>query len=188
MAGNGKILIVGGDESNHASKNRKGEIIVATFSFDQEDSIVQDFGRRRNHSALQKWLASEGRDSRFTIIHDEILTRFQPLVPLVMPYLIDPFLQENPDIETLKLYVDGRLTTYQKGYLRGHFEHLVPNFIIDNFVKKNRNSRCPTSVYMVDVLANRLYKTPFDQLAEDKRFIPMSVEREKKLIDLICSK
>ena len=43
----GSSLYIGTDDSNHAGTNKKGEIIVATFSTHLEDSIAKNQINRR---------------------------------------------------------------------------------------------------------------------------------------------
>ena len=173
-------LFVGGDDSNHAGETQ-GEIIVATFSSLQGDSKVRRHPNRRNLEGAERWMKKEGRDYRFTLLTHEGAARYAQNVPETMPLLINSYLQDHPELEvdTLKIYIDGRLTTRNKRMLRGG-NSSIGAVVVDNFLKKRKNSkgrtekrpRCPAVVWAADHYSHLLYKEEFGQLTSHDKFVP----------------
>lgn len=163
----GDVLYVGGDDSNHAG-DAKGEFIVAVFSLDYKDSLVQSFPNRRNISKVDEWL-EKGGDYRFTICTGEIYKSSQNL-PKIMPSLIENYLdQVDLDVRVIKSYLDGRLEGTEKRKMRSRLERIggMEKVVVKNFIKKRRvggrivkGYYCPPLVWIADVLANSLYRHP----------------------------
>ena len=175
-------LYVGCDDSNHAGDS-KGEIIVAVFSFDREDSIVSDFSKDRDEERLNDWLISSGKDFRFSLLTAEVYRHSgQNLVPIV-PILVDDYLSKTPfHVSNLNIYLDGMLKSDARDSLREYFSgrHGIENVVVDNFTKKtkrlkNRTEKalhCPPLVYYADVLANFLYrKKTFEELSTHEKLV-----------------
>lgn len=181
------ILYLGFDESNHAGPNRKGEIVVCTYSSDHEDSLVKNWPNRRDSDLVSKWLEQEGHNYRFTILTGEkykyqsSATNLTGAAPdLVLPILTEPN-SDISNINKLKLYFDGGgFKREQKEFLRDHFRRFGLEVVIDNFVKKNKNSkgktrkgpRCPKLVYLADILASELVQLKGEELLSHPMFIP----------------
>lgn len=184
---NRTTIYFGFDESNHAGPNRKGEIVVATYSISQEDSIVREWPNRRAYSKVEKWLEDLDNDYQFTILTGEKyrckssaanLTEAAPR--LVEQILTMPENLFNP--EKIKLYFDGGgFGREQKEFLREHFKGLgIDEVIVDNFIKKNKNRRgktrkgprCPKLVYLADILANHLDSLTAGELFNHPNFLP----------------
>lgn len=173
-------LYVGLDDSNHAGKT-KGEIDLATFSLLHEDSIVRCFKNTRDYDFAQQWLESKFRTYRFTILFDDKRWGRKDNLVYAAPVLIKHFLLENPayEIDKLNLYIDGPISSENKNQLREEFSNF-PNFVVGNFIKKTRNikgrvvkrPRCPALVYVADILANRTFQEPFEELLKSKKFVP----------------
>ena len=167
-----ETLIVGGDDSNHAG-TAKGEIIVATFSFLQEDSIVKSFPNTRNYPETLKWLDSTSRDYRYSLLTSEKYRHSDQNLVAIVPILIRGYMEENEIYsKCLKVFLDGRL---QKGSRKIITDEFLGNFgiesiVVDNFIKKNtlaknhfeKHPRCPAVVYHADVLANHIYSTSLE--------------------------
>jgi|TARA_Y100000310_G_scaffold87891_1_gene84801 hypothetical protein len=177
---NSNFLYVGLDDSNHAGCS-KGEIIVSVFSSIQEDSLVKGWGNGRlTSSRLEDFFKDEERDFRFTLLTDEKYRRGSQNLPQIAPYLIKSYLEEeNIEVDTLKIYLDGVLKSHERKKLKEQFLD-VPNLVVDNFIKKQRmkkNKRivkghhCPRTVYVADSLANNLYKEPIGKLLEHEKMI-----------------
>ena len=167
-----ETLIVGGDDSNHAG-TAKGEIIVATFSFLQEDSIVKSFPNTRNYPETLKWLDSTSRDYRYSLLTSEKYRHSDQNLVAIVPILIRGYMEENEIYaKCLKVFLDGRL---QKGSRKIITDEFLGNFgiesiVVDNFIKKNtfaknnfeKHPRCPAVVYHADALANHIYSTSLE--------------------------
>ena len=180
-------MYFGLDESNHAGENRKGEIIVCTYSYDYDDSKKRKFPNTRDSSKLQKWLEQGGHGHRFTLLTGEDYRYQSSAINLIeaAPTLIEAIIT-SPDMpsipDTIKIYFDGGgFRREQKEYLRGYFKNLgLKTVIVDNFIKKkgrkNKKFRkgpdCPRLIYMADILANNLYNTPTGDLLADSNFVP----------------
>ncbi len=192
MAEEVNTLYFGFDESNHAGTNKKGEIVVAVFSIDHDDSLMREWPNTRRTSDFEKWLTFPGHDYRFTILTgDEYKYRSsaanlteacQTLVTSVLTEPKSPFPDYNPDISKIKLYFDGGgFGKEQKDFLRGYFKGLgLSDVVVDNFIKKNKNNRgktrkgprCPRLVYLADVISHPLGEITGRELLSHPRFVP----------------
>tara|TARA_B100002003_G_C14145063_1_gene550546 strand:- start:354 stop:926 length:573 start_codon:yes stop_codon:yes gene_type:complete len=155
-----KILYVGIDDSNHAG-DEKGDIIAATFSFNHKDSLVGRFPNHKDDLAYSKWVndPSEQRDYRFVTLFNTELRHTQPNIPLVVPELLESFLEEqDEEIDGIKIYIDGILRGHHKTQLRDVFSERYAPFVVANFVKKHgAPHKYNNMVYMADTLASSLY-------------------------------
>ena len=68
----GRCLYVGMDDSNHAGEDIKGEINLAVFSFEHDDSVVRTFNNRRDYDFASRYMRNPQRDYRFTILMGRI--------------------------------------------------------------------------------------------------------------------
>ena len=186
----GLCLYVGMDDSNHASNKNgairlQGEINLATFSFLQEDSIVKYFRNGRDYTFADNWLRGINlRDYRFTILSDDDRWNRADNLIYSAPILIRRFLRDNQNlnIDALKLYLDGHLSSEGKFRLRSEFKDFS-NFVVNNFFKKRINyqrrvekhPKCPTLVYVADVLANRKLDNSLAELLASPKFVPMNL-------------
>lgn len=177
------VLYVGADDSNHAGTT-KGEIIVATFSFDHADSIVKDFPNTRDARAAGAWLTQPEHDYRFTILTAEEYRHSSQNLVKVVPRLVDEYLvQGAPSIRGLNLYFDGRLDSGARQHLKDYFtgRHGIEHVIVDGFIKKIPNGKgkqekhphCPPLVYFADIISHQLYQErTFEELSTDPRLVP----------------
>ncbi len=174
-----KRLIVGADDSNHAG-TAKGEIIVATFSFLVEDSIVRSFPNRRDPFSTSRWLDSPNRNYNYTILAGEEYRHSCQNLVVVAPKLISSFM-EHIDISTplLFIFLDGILKKGGRDNLRKQFIGFrgIERVVVDNFTKKRKSvsgriekhHECPSVVYHADTLANYHYVHTF----EDPHFVKL---------------
>ncbi|MEI6058807.1 MAG: hypothetical protein WCP89_03480 [archaeon] len=173
----GRILYVGGDDSNHAGDAPPGEFLVATFSFDKEDSLVMPFPNRRDYAKFMDWIRYPGRDYRFVVRKTEHHRHSCLNLPAVMPTLIERFIVDEKNlygdsegyepVDQLNVYLDGYLNGSAKACLRDDLRGLrgIQRVVVDNFIKKKTRANgdvskrpvCPRVVWMADVLANQLY-------------------------------
>jgi hypothetical protein len=181
------ILYFGFDETNHAGPNKKGEIVVCTYSSDHEDSLVKNWPNRRDSNLASKWLEQKGHNYRFTILTGEkykyqssATNLTEAASNLILPILTEPN-SDIPNTNKLKLYFDGGgFKREQKESLRDHFGRLGLEVVIDNFIKKNKNVRgktrkgpnCPKLVYLADILASHLDQLTAGELLSHPKFIP----------------
>ena len=186
------VICFGLDESNHAGENRKGEIVVCTYSYDIEDSKKRKFPNTRNFSKLQKWLSEEGHGHRFTLLTGENYRCQSSAINLTetAPRLIEEILTDPknpyPIPDTLKIYFDGGgFKREQREYLRDYFKELgFKQVIVDNFIKKKgsknrkvgkgrfrKGPECPGVLYMADVLANHLHNTTTGEVLANPNFV-----------------
>lgn len=182
MAGEKGVLYVGGDDSNHAGDS-KGEIIVATYSFDISDSRVKNFPNVRNWQKTRRWLESPDRDFGFAVLTLDQYRHSGDNLIRILPFLIEAYiLEECQDLKRLNIYLDGRLRKDSRRKFREHFlgRHGIENVVVDNFIKKSRNRkghiekhpRCPSLVYHADVLAHELYRgKSFEELSKHKKLV-----------------
>ncbi len=188
------VLYFGFDESNHAIPNeKKGEIVVAPFSKDHDDSLVREWPNSRRNADLEKWLSVPGHDYRFTILTGEeyryrssaanLTEATQTLVTYILTEPISPFSPTiSLDVACIKLYFDGGgFRKDQKNLLRGYFNDLgIKDVVVDNFIKKNKNNQgktrkcpiCPRLVYLADILAHSLGELPGRELLSHPKFSP----------------
>jgi hypothetical protein len=163
----GDVLYVGADDSNHAGTT-KGEIIVATFSWIHEDSIVKDFQNKRDYHEVERWLENEERDFRFTICTAEQYRHDSQNLPKVVPTLIKNYLEDvDVDLDKLCVYLDGGLRRAYKEQMRTKLRKMsrIEGVVVDNFIKKRNDSNgfrkgyhCPKLVWVADSLANHLFR------------------------------
>lgn len=177
------VLYVGADDSNHAG-DTKGEIIVATFSFDREDSIVKNFPNTREKNVADKWLSLPRKNFLFSILTSEEYRHSSQNLVKIVPNLIDEYLARNSFlVDRLNIYFDGRIESNSREGLRQRFlgRHGIEQVVVDNFIKKinhgrnhiEKHPRCPSLVYYADIIAHYLYRDKtFGQLSIDKNFIP----------------
>ncbi len=167
------VLHVGLDDSNHAGE-RKGEIIVATFSFDPEDCIKRKHGARANYLRAKEWLTSSDKNYRFTILLDEQFRHLNTNLSQYTPDLVKSFLENyRRQINSISLNFDGKLSIEERASLMKSFNKL-DNLEINNFPKaKHKNYNCPLVVYMADTIAHHLYQRPLSSLLEDKRYVSL---------------
>lgn len=178
-------LYVGADESNHGGK--KGEIVVAVFSTNNEDSIVGEFKNGRKYTILENWLKLEGRDYRFTILFGDGRNGYSNL-PRVVPTLISAYLLANPSLEvnSLGIYLDGIIYKGDKEKLQSSIPGIDKSRVtVNSFTKKGsiqlrgrirviKRPICPRVVNMADILANHLFTTrTLEELSQDKRMVVM---------------
>ena len=162
-------LYVGLDDSNHAGK-RKGEIVVATFSFAYEDSIVQSFGKRSHHGEVDDWLSLPGRNYNFTLLSGRKFKHRHNNLPHAAKVLVPEFLDElNPKPNKLELFFDGELINYQICELKRDFSY-IREVKITNFVKEKGCHNCPKLVYIADSLAHHHYEE-YESILENRRFV-----------------
>ena len=106
-------LYVGLDDSNHAGK-RKGEIAVATFSFDPEDAVIKNFGKRAHKGEADEWLRLLGREYKFTLLAGRKFKHQHNNLPFATKILVKRFLSDfDCDINGLELFINGELSRYQ---------------------------------------------------------------------------
>jgi len=187
-------LYFGFDESNHAEKDKKkGEIVVALFSTDQDDSIVREWPNVRRNSDFERWIHHPGHDYRFTILTGEeykyrssaanLTEAAQTLVTSVLTEPTSPFSPEIPlNVDSIKIYFDGGgFRKDRKDLLRNYFKDLgLTDVVVDNFIKKNKNNRgkmrkgprCPRLVYLADILAHPLGGLSGMELLSHPKFAP----------------
>jgi hypothetical protein len=195
-------LIIGIDDSNHAG-DTKGEIIVVTFSYNHDDSIVRNFPNTRDPEEVNYWLndSINRRDYRFTILPDEQFRRRHNNLPLVTPHIIGEFYKEEQmklgeklDLEVLKVYFDGPLKKEDKNAVKNFINLGAERIVVDAFVKKGKSKsgrvkkhpNCPRVVYMADIIANHLYRTKTaEELFKDERMIHVPLENIIGMIDMI---
>ena len=177
-----ETLCVGMDDSNHAGTT-KGEIILATFSFSLEDSVVRTFKNNRDSEYALGWISEQDkrRDYRFTLLFDEEARRRSTNLVYTAPLLIRNFIKDHPEteVDSLKLYLDGPLSLQSKRYLKHEFRDFS-DFVVGNFIKKrvNRVGRtmkrpiCPPLVYVADIYANRMFYESLNNCLQHPKFIP----------------
>ncbi len=164
-------LIVGADDSNHAGTS-KGEIIVSTFSFLPEDSIVKKFRNTRDFEDTRHWLSFPNMDYRYALLTARRYRHNSQNLVEIVPFLIKEYIAEqNFAVKNLSIFLDGRLASGNRGYLKEIFIGFAGiERVVDNFIKKKHNlggriekhPECPPVVYYADVLANYLYSTALE--------------------------
>ncbi len=166
-----RILYVGLDDSNHVGK-RTSEIVVAAFSFQYEDGVVKNYGKRAKIEKVHEWLNDQNRDYRFAILIEEKFKHTNTNLPYTANGLVKSFLNDyNQKIGKIYLYFDGELSQNQRDNLKLNFSFLS-EFKFDNFTKQNRYHKCPKVVYIADALASSLYHKEFSYIFEhEKRVI-----------------
>lgn len=176
-------IYVGVDDSNH-SGDRKGDIILATFTDQKSYGLVKNLGKGRDTQQVAELLKFKEIDYRFAVLFDEVLRRIQPNLPLVAPFLIEDYLTSFPLPEKLKVFFDGQLKGWHKELLRERFEPRIGqgNLTINNFIKRQGVHNCPRIVYFADVLSNQVYGGTFDEIMENPRRVEVD---ESKLLDLL---
>lgn len=179
-----EYLYVGADDSNHAG-DTKGEIIVATFSFDRCDSIVRNFPNKRDLKAVAEWLKLPERDYLFSVLTSDSYRHSGQNLIEIIPYLVDFYLDQNSiQVSNLNIYLDGRLECGARNHIKRHFteKHGIENVVVDNFIKKTKNTNgriekhpcCPVLIYNADVIATSLYRqNTAEQLFTHGKFVPV---------------
>lgn len=164
------ILYVGLDDSNHAGE-RRGEIVVATFSFNHEDSLVKNFRRKRDFRRAENWLKNSETDYRFCVLMDEKFRHIYTNLPYTAPFLINSFLKDySEEVSNIKIYLDGFVESKYRNLLKKSFSD-YPNLAVDYFIKRRGIHNCPNVVYMAHLLSHNLYSKEFPHLSEhEKRF------------------
>jgi len=163
-------LYVGLDDSNHGGTTQ-GEIIVASFSFFHEDSIVRDYGTSKDDSRVSKWFEQgEGkRNLRYCILTNERFRRGNQNLVYAAPYLVNDFLKTcQQKIDSLKIYLDGNMFRESKIALRKEFEPGVNSFVVDNFRKEQKLHHCPFVIYASHVLSNAILNQDYTVIKPDK--------------------
>ncbi len=179
-------LYVGVDDSNHAGTKIKGEIALATFSLLYEDSIVSPFKNGREYHQALEWMSQQpnpARDFRFTLLLDDKWRHSSSNLIEVAPLLVRAYLKDNPtlNVDTLKLYIDGTMSSSHKRHLRSEFKD-IPRFVVDNFIKKRITARgrtskrpcCPTVVYMADIWARMMLDNKASDILQHPKYVPLS--------------
>ncbi len=186
-----EVLYFGFDESNHAGKNRKGEIVAGVVSSNRRDSIVRAFPNTRNYSGFNEWLNRDYfKDFRFTILTGDKYRYRSSSSNLaeVIPLLIQPFI--FPNVKCVKIYLDGRLSKDERALIKQTLLEYqgIEKVVVGNFIKKKtkKNSKknkkntkefrkgpfCPAVVYWADVIANKLLSEEVQTLLSHPKFIP----------------
>ncbi|MCU0642049.1 MAG: hypothetical protein MUF61_00515 [archaeon] len=178
-------LYIGADDSNHAGTEIEGEIVLTTFSLLYEDSIVGTFKNSREYAAALRWMSqfpAPARDYRFTVLLEEKWRHSALNLTEVSPLLVRAYLKDNPDlkVDTLKLYLDGYMSSQGKRHLRHEFRDLN-HFVVDNFIKKGRNRngrmskrpRCPPVVYMADIWARMMLDLKLSDIRRHPKFVSL---------------
>ncbi|MEM3112862.1 MAG: hypothetical protein QXI33_00365 [Candidatus Pacearchaeota archaeon] len=165
-----KTLIIGFDDLNHAG-DRKGDIIVASFSFNVSDSKIQKFKNRKDMDQLLRWFHEcHDNDYRFATLFDRNLRNMQPNLQLVAPYLIQDFLDSCQEkIGGIKCYFDGIIRPWHKEFLMDCFSTIFKLFSVDHFIKKGNVHYCLKIIYISHILAHDLYTKPFHEIMEHKK-------------------
>lgn len=175
------ILYIGGDDSNHAGTT-KGEIIVSTFSFLKEDSLVKRFKNRRIYFLTKEWLKNSKRDYCFTTLVSEKYRHSNQNLVEVVPKMVEGYLVEkNIFPKQLNIYLDGFLKDSSKTQVKKIIKERlgIEKVLLEGFIKKNKNSEgnlekrpnCPPLVYHADVLANYFNKLPFLKITSSEKFM-----------------
>ncbi|MEK6906035.1 MAG: hypothetical protein AABW81_00245 [Nanoarchaeota archaeon] len=176
-----EVLIVGGDDSNHAG-DKVGEVIVAIFSHNYEDSIVKrnlKFSRGYLEKTIN-WVNSDRRDYRFTLLTEDKYRHSSANLVYVVPKLISNYLEDtNENPEVLKIYLDGFLSSHGKIHIKKNFPG-INRMVVDNFIKKRKENgkfskklECPLVVYHADILAHFLFKstTSIENFLNHSKFV-----------------
>ena len=177
-----EVLVVGGDDSNHAASSPKYELNVATFSTLYEDSIVETFHNTRDYDLARRWIEKQERDFRFAILTKEKYAHSSTNLVLVIPKIIHLYLNElDLSPENLKVYLDGRIGRGNRDYIRNYFlgKRGIQRVTVDNFIKKNpgphgetiKRPHCPPVVYYADVLASMLLGLSGQELFTHKKAV-----------------
>lgn len=177
-----RILYVGADDSNHAGKNKKGEMHAVIFSYNRADSAVKNQSNRRDWPEMNQWLSNPERDYRFTLLTDEESRRRSYNLVLTVPLMLKEYLLENdPDhrIEELRVCLDGSIRGRSKNFIKNDFPDYRVN--VEGFTKKvtkgRKRVKClniPTIVHMADTLVSGLYND----------FEPVNLLNHTKMITL----
>ncbi len=173
-----KTLYVGFDDSNHAG-DRKGDILVASFSFDNSDGMINKFKNRKDSDLLRRWLVENNKDYRFVTLFDKSLRYMQPNLPIVAPYLIGDFLNSYGEkIKEIRCSFDGIIKKWHKEFLMESLSEKFNSVFIDNFVKKDNIHNCPKIVYISHVLAHDLYERTFQEIINHNKRVEIPNEQE----------
>ncbi|MDP1728742.1 MAG: hypothetical protein Q8L27_00880 [archaeon] len=172
-----KTLYVGLDNSNHAGK-RIGEIIVATFSFNPNDSVIQNFGRGKKYEQVNYWFKdkSNPRDCRFGVLIDEKYNHIHQNIPIATPELVLSFLKFlNFTPQNLDLHIDGVIHSPDRKLLKDAFQGVFQNIGIHNYIKHQKVHRCPMLVYAAHLVSNDFYSSAgFSEITEHPKFVVLN--------------
>ncbi|MGC9309514.1 MAG: hypothetical protein ACP5D2_02345 [Candidatus Nanoarchaeia archaeon] len=175
-------LYIGGDESNHAGDRKKGEIIVATFSYNESDTEVRQYPSNRKREQVEKWLSRKGRDYWFTIRAGDQYRHNSQNLPLVIPHVIGYYLRNvhllnyNCLPKNIHIGLDGELKRDNRDYLQDVLSELINGeIIIRNFVKKKgKRNNMSQLVHAADVKANDLYRSSVEELLNHEKLVRAS--------------
>lgn len=184
----GLVLYVGGDDSNHGNKKKRGEVIVATFSILPEDSQIEKLGNKRDFGFAFNYVSSSGRDWNFTIRGGDQYFGKSQNIPLVLPTLIQCYLHNHPnhDIREVSTFIDGELKNDSKSRFLEDVAnvkwHTSLEVSIMGFTKKrvaraggfSKSYHCPRLVWVANSIANYLggQKT-YDVFEHPKMITPL---------------
>ena len=190
----GAKLYVGVDDSNHAGANKKGEVLVAIFSYDARAGYVNFQPSRRDVQKVHAFLSQPGNDYRFTILSDDESRHRGYNVALVAPLLLRHYLQDHEPVREIVLACDGPLRGNQKRYLRDSFPEREVH--AEGFIKKVHRPNgklqpglhCPYVVVAADTLAHWMYGSlSLESLLGNPRMVPISQEELRACDKIICS-
>ncbi len=175
------VLYIGLDDSNHAWNKKIGEVVAAVFSFNCEDSVIKRHPHTRDSSFVNKWFKNPNRDYLFAILTREEFRHTSTNLPYAAHYVIEHYLKNNTDYASkIEMYLDGWIRSWQKERLKEHFNYIkdCPRITIRNFPKKKGVHECPTVVYVADIQARRLFRTPLEKLNENPGLITVPFNEE----------
>lgn len=172
-----KRLYIGVDDSNHAG-TRKGEIILATFSYDCNDEVIQNFKNKRDHEIVLNWLKRESSDYRYTLLIGEYWRHRSDNLVTTAPFLIQDYLKSKSDISSISIFIDGRLDSDGKKHLVQNYGN-ISDIKVLNFIKKGKDKKghffkhpqCPKVLYIADILANIVYHKNLDEILMSEKMV-----------------
>jgi hypothetical protein len=182
-----KNLYVGGDESNHGNRKKKGEIIVAVFSTLDEDKEIVKLGNKRDYSEALSYASKEGRDWLFTIrAGDQYFGKNN--LPLVIPTLLQYYLEKNQnlcsELKEISVFIDGELRKKFIEDFKKDIRNVTPvcleKVVVKGFTKKrfeqngfSKGYECPKLIWAADSIANYLLSkcSPIQRLFEHPKMI-----------------
>ncbi len=135
-----EVVHVGIDEGNYVpsgSRQKKGSIVAAVFSFYQNDGIayIQKYKKgKKGHEESREWI-KEGRYFSFAILRDTATLVRSSNIHIIAPYLIGDFLQSHPYVKKVCLYIDGEMHPKEEFYMKASLPNLERNFLIESYPK-----------------------------------------------------
>jgi hypothetical protein len=127
-------LYVGLDESNH---RQDPEICVAVFSKIPKDCTPERINSRNRDSRLISLLDLPARDYRFLVLSKQDIDRGDNYLCIVAPSLVIPYISENNlELDVLRIFIDGRLESNGKGFVREKLSEYVSEIKIPGCPKK----------------------------------------------------